>query len=59
LNNEKKHIKSIFSVSFFSRSECEKRKTIWDDCVAEINKDPGLKENFDVQMLAVMNQMGQ
>jgi hypothetical protein len=44
---------------FCSRSECEKRKAIWDACVAEINQDPGLKKDFDEQMLAAMNGMGQ
>ncbi len=49
-----------FSVgSFCSRSECEKRKAIWDACVAEIKLDPGLKKDFDAQMLAVMDMTGQ
>jgi hypothetical protein len=45
--------------SFGSRSECEKRKAIWDTCVAEINQDPGQKKAFDTQMLAVMDTLGQ
>jgi hypothetical protein len=45
--------------SFCSRSECEKRKAIWDACVAKVKEDPGQKKDFDTQMLAVMNQMGQ
>jgi hypothetical protein len=45
--------------SFCSRSECEKRKAIWGACVAEIKQDPGHKKDFDTQMLAVMDQMGQ
>jgi hypothetical protein len=45
--------------SFWSRSEYEKRKAIWDACVAEIKQDPGQKKDFDTQMLAVMDQMGQ
>jgi hypothetical protein len=45
--------------SFCSRSECEKRKVIWDACVAEIMQDPGQKKDFDTQMLAVMDTMGQ
>jgi hypothetical protein len=50
----------FFPVGFFcSRSECEKRKAIWDACVADINQDPGQKEDFDTQMLAVMDQLGQ
>ncbi len=44
---------------FCSRSECEKRKAIWDTCVAEINQDPGQKIEFDKQMLAAMDGMGQ
>ncbi len=44
---------------FYSRSECEKRKAIWDACVAEIEQDPGQKKYFDQQMRAVMDQMGQ
>ena len=57
-------ITSCLFVSFFpavpycSRSECEKRKAIWDACVADINQDPGQKKDFDTQMLAAMNQMG-
>jgi hypothetical protein len=46
-------------VTFCSRSECEKRKAIWDDCVAEIEQDPDQKKDFDTQMLAVMDQIGQ
>jgi hypothetical protein len=45
--------------SFCSRSECEKRKTIWDACVAEIEQDPGQKKEFDTQMLAAMDTIGQ
>ncbi len=45
--------------SFCSRSECEKRKAIWDACVAEIKQDPGRKEGFDTQMLALMDTVGQ
>ena len=44
--------------SFCSRSECEKRKAIWDACVAEIEQDPGQKKDFDTQMLAVMDMTG-
>ncbi len=44
---------------FCSRSECERRKAIWDTCVAEIAQDPDQKKDFDTQMLAVMEQMGQ
>jgi hypothetical protein len=44
---------------FCSRSECEKRKAIWDACVAEIKQDPDETKDFDTQMLAVMDQMGQ
>jgi hypothetical protein len=44
---------------FCSRSEREKRNTIWDACVAEINRDPGQKEDLDTQMLAVMDAIGQ
>ncbi len=44
---------------WLSRSECEKRKAIWDACVAEINEEPDLKEKFDAQMLAAMDLMGQ
>jgi hypothetical protein len=36
-----------------------KRKAIWDACVAEINEDPVLKEDFDKQMLEVAKTMGQ
>ncbi len=55
----------VVFVSFFptgpfcSRSECEKRKAIWDVCVAEINQDPGRKNDFDTAMLAVTDGMGQ
>ncbi len=42
-----------------SRSKCEKRKAIWDACVAEIKEDPDEKKEFDVQMLAAMDLMGQ
>ncbi len=45
--------------SFCSRSECEKRKAIWDACVAEIKEDPGQTKDFDTQMLAIMDSMGQ
>jgi hypothetical protein len=45
--------------SFCSRSECEKRKAIWDTCVAEIKQDPGQKKVFDTQMLAAMDTVGQ
>ena len=59
--NLKNHYLSFsFSVgSFCSRSECEKRKAIWDACVADIKQDPGQEKDFDTQMVAVMNQMGQ
>ncbi len=43
---------------FGSRSECEKRKTMWDACVAEIKQDLDRTKDFDTQMLAVMDQMG-
>jgi hypothetical protein len=46
-------------VSICSRSECKKRKAIWDACVAEIKQDPGQKKDFDTQMLAVMDTAGQ
>ncbi len=32
---------------------------MWDACVAEIKEDPGRKKDFDSQMLAVVDQMGQ
>ena len=63
--SKKKHASCHFDFFLFpwmvfcSRSECEKRKSIWDACVAEINQDPGQKKDFDTQMLAVMDQMGQ
>jgi hypothetical protein len=44
--------------SFCSRSECEKRKAIWETCVAEIKQDPGQQKDFDTKMLAVLDQMG-
>ncbi len=44
--------------SFCSRSECGKRKTIWDACVAGIKQDPVQQKGFDTQMLAVMETMG-
>ncbi len=51
---------SFFPVgSFCSRSECEKRKAIWDACVMKIKQDPGQKTDFDAQMLALAGQMGQ
>ncbi len=49
----------FFCGVFCSRIECEKRKAIWDACVAEIKQDPDQKKDFDTQMLAVMDQMGQ
>jgi hypothetical protein len=49
----------LFWGLFCSRSECEKRKAIWDACAAEIKQDPGQTRDFDTQMLAVMDQMGQ
>ncbi len=42
----------------FSRSECEKRKAVWDSCVAEIQADANLKATFDIQMIAAMDQVG-
>jgi hypothetical protein len=45
--------------SFCSRSDCEKRKAIWDACVAQINQDPDLKKDFDTRMLAVADKLGQ
>ncbi len=57
---KKEHFLSFFPAgSFCSRSECEKRKAIWNACVAEIKQDPGLKKDFDAQMLAVIDTMGQ
>jgi hypothetical protein len=44
---------------FCSRRDCEKRKAIWDACVADIKQDPDQKKDFDTQMLAVMDTMGQ
>jgi hypothetical protein len=44
--------------SFCSRSECEKRKAIWDACVVEIKQDLGQTKDFDSQMLAVMDTLG-
>jgi hypothetical protein len=56
----KTNLLSFFSVgSFCSRSECEKRKAIWDACVAEIKQDSGQTKDFDSQMLAVMDTAGQ
>ncbi len=50
----------FFSVgSFCSRSECEKRKAIWDACVDEIKQDPSQKKDFETQMSVVMDTMGQ
>jgi hypothetical protein len=47
-------------VGFFcSRRECEKRKAIWDACVAAINADPAQKKDFDTQMLALTSAAGQ
>jgi hypothetical protein len=55
--------KTCFLAFFFfcgaSRIECEKRKAIWDACVAEIKQDPDQKKDFDTQMLAVMDTLGQ
>ncbi len=49
----------IFCFQFdFSQSECEKRKAIWDSCVAEIQADANLKATFDIQMIAAMDQVG-
>jgi hypothetical protein len=45
--------------SLCSRSECDKRKAIWDACVAGIKQDPVQQKGFDTQMLAVMDQTGQ
>jgi hypothetical protein len=45
--------------SFCSRSECEKRKAIWDSCVAGMKHDLGQKKEFDTQMLALTNALGQ
>ena len=60
---KKKHASFCFLFlpvgSFCSRSECEKRKAIWDACVAEIKQDPSQKKDFDTQMLEVMDQIGQ
>ncbi len=48
-----------FVGSFCSRIECEKRKAIWDACVAEITQDSGQKKDFDTQMRAVVEATGQ
>ncbi len=45
--------------SLCSRSECEKRKVIWDVCVAGITQDPVQQKGFDTQMLAVLETLGQ
>jgi hypothetical protein len=47
-----------FWLFFCSRSECERRKRIWDACVAEINEDLPDKEDFDAQMLALTSTIG-
>ena len=39
------------------RSECESRKTVWDQCVADIHKDAAAKKDFDTQMLAVADTL--
>jgi hypothetical protein len=36
-----------------------KRKAIWDACVAEINENHAVKEDFDKQMLEASKTMGQ
>ncbi len=45
--------------SLCSRSECEKRKAIWDACVSEIKENPDQQKSFDTQMLAAMDLFGQ
>ncbi len=60
LLNKHASCRVLFPVgSFCSRSECEKRKAIWDACVAEIEQDSGRKKDFDTQMLAVTDTLGQ
>jgi hypothetical protein len=43
---------------FCSRSECAKRKAIWDACVVDIKTDADGKNAFDTQMLAATNLIG-
>jgi hypothetical protein len=45
--------------SLCSRSDCEKRRAIWNACVAELKQDPGLKKDFDAHMLSVTETIGQ
>jgi hypothetical protein len=36
--------------SLLCKNECERKKTIWDKCILEIETDPTTKEAFDIQM---------
>jgi hypothetical protein len=40
------------------RSECERHKAIWDECVAEIEKDPTATRLFNDGMQALSDTMG-
>jgi hypothetical protein len=48
----------IFLGSFCSQSECERRKTIWDACVAVIDEYLNLKKDFDEEILALTSIIG-
>ncbi len=48
----------IFLGSFCSRSDCERRKRIWDAFVAEIDEYLNLKKDFDEEILALTSIIG-
>jgi hypothetical protein len=41
--------------SLLCRSECERYKQIWDDCVAALQTDADLLASFDTQMQALVS----
>jgi len=40
----------VFLPSLLCRSECDARKTMWDECISEIKKDPIAMGTFENQM---------
>jgi hypothetical protein len=47
----------IWLPALLCRGECEKRYAVWEECLADIEKDPKAKADFDTQMSTLVDTM--
>ena len=48
---------SLWVPSLLCRSECERHRRVWDECVEAIRTDPDAEATFDAQMAALVRRM--